>query len=117
MRNRLTLLALMLTATLTATPSVAQSSEPLFDEPSYGAEQFDEPPVRRRSRSAQSYQEAQAEEPNLTPSDAAGIAQDAVPGSRVLKVKLLPSGDYAVTVKVKGSVVRVVVSGVDGSIL
>jgi hypothetical protein len=32
-------------------------------------------------------------------------------------VRLLPSGDYAVTVRVKGSVVRVVVSGVDGSIL
>ncbi len=63
------------------------------------------------------FQEAQAAEPQLTPSDAAGIAQDAVPGSRVLKVKLLPNGDYAVTLKVKGSVMRVVVSGVDGSIL
>ena len=63
------------------------------------------------------YQDAQAAEPQVTPSDAAAIAQDAVPGSRVLKVKLLPSGDYAVTLKVKGSVMRVVVSGIDGSIL
>ncbi len=59
---------------------------------------------------------AQDSDVRITPSEAAAIAQDAVPGAAVLKVKLLSSGVYAVTLKAKGSVLRVMVSADDGSI-
>ncbi len=58
----------------------------------------------------------QESEARVTPSEAAAIAQDAVPGAKVLKVKLLSSGNYAVTLRAKGSVIRVMVSADDGSI-
>jgi hypothetical protein len=55
-------------------------------------------------------------EVSLAPSEAADIAQNSIPGSEVLKVKLLPSGVYAVTLKADGSVLRVMVSAEDGAI-
>ena len=52
----------------------------------------------------------------VAPSDAAQIAKDSVPGSKVLNVKLLPSGVYAVTLKVGGSVTRVMVDATSGAL-
>jgi uncharacterized membrane protein YkoI len=52
----------------------------------------------------------------IAPSEAANIAKDANPGSKVLNVKLLPSGVYAVTLKNGGSVSRVMVDATSGSI-
>ena len=52
----------------------------------------------------------------IPPSEAANIAKDANPGSKVLSVKLLPSGVYAVTLKNGGSVSRVMVDATSGSI-
>jgi uncharacterized membrane protein YkoI len=52
----------------------------------------------------------------ITPSQAANIALDANPGAKVLNVKLLPSGVYAVTLKNGGSVSRVMVDATSGSI-
>ena len=54
-------------------------------------------------------------EVRIRPSQAAAIAQDQVPYSKVVKVKLLPSGDYAVTLVADGSVMKVIVDGQDGS--
>lgn len=54
---------------------------------------------------------------NISPSQAAAIAQGQMPGSKVVGVKLLPSGNYAVTLKTDSSVARVMVSGDDGSVL
>jgi len=52
----------------------------------------------------------------ITPSEAAAIAQGQFPGSKVLKVK--QRGElYYVTVANDNSVMRVVVSGLDGSIM
>jgi uncharacterized membrane protein YkoI len=52
----------------------------------------------------------------IQPSEAAAIAQAQWPGSKVVKVKL--RGDiYAVTLRTDNSLVRVLVSGQDGSIL
>jgi hypothetical protein len=51
----------------------------------------------------------------IKPSQAAAIAQSQVPYSKVVKVMLLPSGIYAVTLVAKGNVTRVLVSGQDGS--
>lgn len=48
--------------------------------------------------------------------EAAMIAKSANPGSTVLSVKLLPSGIYAVTLKVGGSVRQVMVDATTGSI-
>jgi uncharacterized membrane protein YkoI len=52
----------------------------------------------------------------ITPSDAANIAVDANPGAKVLNVKLLPSGVYAVTLRDGGRVSRVMVDATSGSI-
>jgi transglutaminase-like putative cysteine protease len=52
----------------------------------------------------------------ISPSQAAAIAKADYPGSKVLKVKL--RGDvYAVTLRTDSSVVKVFISGVDGSVL
>lgn len=52
----------------------------------------------------------------IAPSEAANLAKDANPGSKVLNVKLLPSGVYAVTLKNGGSVSRVMVDATSGSL-
>ena len=52
----------------------------------------------------------------VKPSQAALIAQQANPGSVVLSVKLLPGGQYAVTLKIGGSVQRVMVNATNGSL-
>ncbi len=54
-------------------------------------------------------------EVRIRPSQAAAIAQGQVPYSKVVKVKLLSSGFYAVTLVADGSVTKVLVNGVDGS--
>jgi hypothetical protein len=52
----------------------------------------------------------------IRPSEAAMIAKDAHPDAKVLNVKLLPSGVYAVTLKIGGSVARVMVDATSGAI-
>ncbi len=52
----------------------------------------------------------------VAPSEAASIAQSVVPGAKVVGVKLLPNGFYAVTLRGQGSVTRVMVSAIDGSV-
>jgi hypothetical protein len=52
----------------------------------------------------------------IQPSEAANIARDANPDSKVLNVKLLPNGVYAVTLKKGGSVSRVMVDATSGAI-
>jgi uncharacterized membrane protein YkoI len=52
----------------------------------------------------------------VAPSEAAAIAQDMVPGAKVVGVRLLPNGYYAVTLRSKGSVTRIQVSATDGSV-
>jgi uncharacterized membrane protein YkoI len=49
--------------------------------------------------------------------EAAMIAKSANPGATVLSVKLLPSGVYAVTLKVGGSVLQVMVDATTGAII
>ena len=51
----------------------------------------------------------------VKPSQAAIIAQEAHPGSIVLGVKLLPSGQYAVTLRIGGSVQKVLVDATSGA--
>jgi uncharacterized lipoprotein len=52
----------------------------------------------------------------VSAADAADIARNSIPGSKVLKVKLLPSGVYAVTLKDGDNVSRVMVDATTGSI-
>lgn len=52
----------------------------------------------------------------IKPSEAALIAKNAYPDAKVLSVKLLPSGDYAVTLRVGGSVQRVLVNATTGAL-
>ena len=51
----------------------------------------------------------------IPPSQAAAIAKAQVPNSKVIKLSLLPRGDYAVTLLADGNVTRVFVNGQDGS--
>jgi uncharacterized membrane protein YkoI len=51
----------------------------------------------------------------IKPSEAALIAQKTVPDSKVLNVKLLPSGQYAVTLKSGGTVQKVMVDATTGA--
>lgn len=53
----------------------------------------------------------------VSASEAANIAKDSMPGAKVLKVQLLPSGVYAVTLKEGGNVSRVMVDATTGSIV
>ena len=53
----------------------------------------------------------------IRPRQAARIARDMVPGSKVLNVRLLPSGVYAVTLRGDGKLTRVMVDGRSGDIL
>jgi uncharacterized membrane protein YkoI len=53
----------------------------------------------------------------ISAADAADIASQAYPGYRVIKVKYLNSGVYAVTLKANGNVERVMVRASDGAIL
>jgi hypothetical protein len=52
----------------------------------------------------------------IRPSQAAAIAQGQISNSKVVGVKLLPSGIYAVTLRTDSNVARIMVSGEDGSI-
>lgn len=53
----------------------------------------------------------------IQPSEAAAIAQGQYPGSKVVKVKLLPGGVYAVTLVTEDSVSRVMVDGHSGDLM
>jgi hypothetical protein len=53
----------------------------------------------------------------IPPSQAADIAQSVDPSARVIKVKLLPSGVYAVILKGDGKLTRVMVDAQTGNIL
>jgi uncharacterized membrane protein YkoI len=53
----------------------------------------------------------------VSPSEAASIARQSWPGAKVLRVQLLPSGIYAVTLKQRGEVSRVMVDATSGSIV
>ena len=52
----------------------------------------------------------------VSPSQAASIAKDTWPGAKVLRVQLLPSGVYAVTLKQGGEVSRVLVDATSGEV-
>ena len=52
----------------------------------------------------------------IAPSQAAILAKDANPGSKILNVRLLPSGVYAVTLKQGGSVLKVMVDATSGAV-
>jgi uncharacterized membrane protein YkoI len=52
----------------------------------------------------------------ISPSQAASIAKRSWPGSKVLRVQLLPSGVYAVTLKQGGEVSRVMVDATSGDL-
>jgi uncharacterized membrane protein YkoI len=58
----------------------------------------------------------QEQDSGIPPSEAAAIARDQVPGAKVVGVKLLSNGWYAVTLRAKGSVTRVMVNAQDGSV-
>jgi uncharacterized membrane protein YkoI len=53
----------------------------------------------------------------VSPTEAAAIARETWPGAKVLRVQLLPSGVYAVTLKQHGEVSRVLVDANSGSIV
>ena len=90
----------MLGASLVATPSYAASHLPMLQAPVVDA--YDVADDQGQFA--------------IKPSEAALIAKNAYPDAKVLGVKLLPSGEYAVTLKVGGSVQRVLVNATSGAL-
>lgn len=66
---------------------------------------------------AQDYGDPSAGDLMIRPREAARIARQMVPGAKVLNVRLLPSGVYAVTLRGDGKLTRVMVDGRSGDIL
>ncbi len=105
MVNRLKFAAIALATLLVAEPAIAQYQPTI------------RPQILRKLA-------PQVVKPNLSllpevriqPSQAAAIAQAQIPYSKVVKVRLLPRGDYAVTLVADGNVTRVIVDGQDGSV-
>jgi uncharacterized membrane protein YkoI len=59
---------------------------------------------------------AQSRDVAISPAEAADAAEQALPGFKVIRVKLLPSGVYAVTLKADGEVQRVMVDAETGAV-
>lgn len=71
----------------------------------------------RRYRVITQYADSYDNQYPVSESQAAYIAQQNYPGAKVLKVKLLQSGVYAVTLKDGGNVSRVLVDATTGEVL
>ena len=71
----------------------------------------------RRYRAITQYADSYDNEYPVSESQAAYIAQQYYPSAKVLKVKLLQSGVYAVTLKDGGNVSRVLVDATSGELL
>jgi hypothetical protein len=106
MSRSLTFVAIALATLLAAGPAVAQY-QPNNQAPSI---------LRKLAPPAIEPDLSGLPEVRIRPSQAAAIAQAQVPYSKVVKVRLLPRGDYAVTLVADGSVTRVIVNGQDGSV-
>jgi uncharacterized membrane protein YkoI len=75
-----------------------------------------QPVVRGQLETGSLIELAQSRDVAISPAEAADIAEQALPGFRALKVKLLPSGVYAVTLKADGEVQRVMVDAETGAV-
>ncbi len=73
-------------------------------------------PVRSEVKLPRLVQLVQSKEVAISPAEAADIAASALPGFKPIKVKLLPSGVYAVTLKADGEVQRVMVDAETGAV-
>jgi hypothetical protein len=76
--------------------------------------QYEQSQLSQYADEAESY--GNADYP-VSPAEAANIARSSWPGAKVLRVQLLPSGVYAVTLKQHGEVSRVLVDATSGSIV
>ncbi len=86
-----------------------------LDEPGL-VDEYDQPQYDQPKDEETYDQIAQEQDAGIPPSEAAAIARDVVPGAKVVGVKLLSNGWYAVTLRSKGSVTRVMVNATDGSV-
>jgi hypothetical protein len=68
------------------------------------------------ARASDFFELTQSRDVAISPAEAADIAEQALPGFRVIRVKLLPSGVYAVTLKANGEVQRVMVDAETGAV-
>ena len=107
MRNFLSIFVVALLGLASLAPVEARERVRSLDDSEY----VDEAP-----RDDSYDQIAQEEDVGIRPSEAAAIARDVVPGAKVVGVKLLSNGWYAVTLRSKGSVTRVMVNASDGSV-
>jgi hypothetical protein len=53
----------------------------------------------------------------IKPAQAAAIAQRAMPGAKVVGVKRLPDGNYAVTLRTESDVSRIMIDGQTGGVM
>jgi uncharacterized membrane protein YkoI len=80
-----------------------------------GQKFYDDEPVQLSQYAQEDQGYGNADYP-VSPAEAAAIARESWPGAKVLRVQLLPSGVYAVTLKQRGEVSRVLVDATSGSI-
>jgi Peptidase propeptide and YPEB domain len=101
---------------LVALPTMAEAGDNYGYNNGYGQQRRAVKKVRKY-RAIIQYADSYDNEYPVTESQAAYIAQQNYPEAKVLKVKLLQSGVYAVTLKDGGNVSRVLVDATSGEIL
>ena len=118
MKTFLGAVSVLASVLLVAVPTLAEAGDNYGYNQSYGyGKQRKQVRKIRRYRVITQYADSYDNQYPVSESQAAYIAQQDYPGAKVLKVKLLQSGVYAVTLKDGGNVSRVLVDATTGEVL
>lgn len=120
MKSRLAMIGFVVLAIIATTPAYANKKKLFVFIPPVIGGGIEEPFVRTQDSGDDIDEEpestdSQGEYP-ISAREAAMIAKSTFPGSKVLRVRLLPSGVYAVTLRGKGRLTRVKVDAQTGEI-
>ncbi len=124
MKTFLGAVSVLASVLLVAVPTMAEAGDNYGDRQGYGqgygqgnGKQRKQTRKVRRYRAITQYADSYDNQYPVSESQAAYIAQQYYPSAKVLKVKLLQSGVYAVTLKDGGNVSRVLVDATSGELL
>ena len=120
MKTFLGAVSVLASVLLVAVPTMAEAGDNYGDQQGYGqgyGKQRKQTRKVRRYRAITQYADSYDNQYPVSESQAAYIAQQYYPSAKVLKVKLLQSGVYAVTLKDGGNVSRVLVDATSGELL
>ncbi len=116
MKTFLGAVSVLASVLLVAVPTMAEAGDNYGYNQGYGKQRKQVRKIRRY-RVITQYADSYDNQYPVSESQAAYIAQQNYPGAKVLKVKLLQSGVYAVTLKDGGNVSRVLVDATTGEVL